>query len=240
MATDQSEAEAQTALGLARLNSQLEVDLENGLSFDESLAKWRVGEKIRVHRKQLFEVALPWWLYVRNPYWVARFEVRRTRSRRASASTSITELDALDGLLARAEFIRALPSTALGDLREKIRSKTLTQWHAVSLLNSYGCNITAEGALVPARVGKPGLVTGGSLAALLAAMFVLVAASAIEELASSCTRSCILIGASQAMILIAGAFLTTRSLTWGRAHKARQFAKIFAYEHCAPVRCSPG
>ena len=229
MVTDQSKAEAQTALGLARLNSQLQVDQENGLSLDESLAKRKVGE-IQARRKELFGIALPWWLYVRNPYWVVRFEVQRIRSRRASTSMGTTELDALDGLLARAEFIRPLPSPTLEDLREKIRSKALTRWHAVSLLNSYGCSTTAGGAVVPASVGKTGLITGGSMAALLAAMFVLVAASAIKELTSLCTRPCILIGASEAMVLIAGAFLTTKSLTWGRAHKARQLVEIFAYE----------
>ena len=230
MANDQSTAEAQTVLSLARLHSQFEVDQENGLSRDESLAKWKVGEKIRAHRKQLFEVALPWWLYVRNPYWVVRFEVQRTRSRRASTSTGTTELDALDMLLARAEFVRALPSPTLEDVRDKIRSKTVTQWHAVSLLNSYGCNTAADVAMVPAPIGKTRLIGGGLLASLFAAMFFLITVSAVEELISSCARPCVLIGASEAMVLIVGAFLITRSLTWGRAQKARQFVEMFAYE----------
>lgn len=230
MVTDQSKAEAQTALGLARLHSQLEVDRENGLSLDESLAKWKPYQKIEARRKELFEIALPWWLCVRNPYWVVRFELERAKSRRASTSTSTNELDALDRLLGRAEFIRDLPQSTREDLREKIRSKTLTRWHTISMLNSYGCSATADGAVAPARVGKTGLISGGLLAALLAAMFVMVAASAIQELANPCARPCVLIGTSQLLVMIAGALLTTRSLTWGRAQKARQLVQIFAYE----------
>lgn len=217
-------------LGLARLHAQFEIDRENGLSRDESLAKRKAVQRIEALRKELIGITLPWWLYMRNPYWVGRFEVQRIRLRRASTSMGTTDLDALDGLLARAEFIRPLPSPTLEDLRERIRSKALTRWRAISILNSYGCRATADGAVTPACVGKTGLITGGSLAALLAAMFVMVAASAIQELANLCARPCVLIGVSEVMVLIAGALLTTRSLTWGRAHKARQLVEMFAYE----------
>ena len=79
MRIESSKAEAKTAIALAALNSQLEDDDRNELSLAESLAKrerWREECLLR-RREQLIAISFPWWIYLRNPFWLLRFEVRR-------------------------------------------------------------------------------------------------------------------------------------------------------------------
>ncbi len=211
---------------LTRLNTLLEMSEKRGDSKVDAFAEWsRVqGNLIAARYQQILEAQLPWWCYLRNPLWATVFSIARRRFQVRPIDDQTRHVEKLDFMLGRAQFAHPLSREARDSIRRCVTMGVVSPWTALSLGRSFGCYIPKDGGLAPSPPAKVGLLVGSAACCVLIVGFIAVACALAVEADKPCVRQCVIVGASQLMVVLAYLAAATWSMSWGRNRAARLLA----------------
>lgn len=219
--------EAFLLIEIRRTMELLEASSEQGLSFEDAKKIWLKQQmnSLKIRYAYLVSATLPWWSCFRTPIWTLIFFIKRRQLRR-DQEASPEKFDKLDVILGRAEFSYHLSAAARNYMRQQVDSGAISRWTALSLVRSFGCNITKDGGIAPNPVGKFGMFFGSTSSLVLIAAFILFATALGSELSKPCVRKCVVAGASQLMLMTGYFAALSLSLSWGRQRAAKMLPWI--------------
>lgn len=219
-------AESKQATGfwitVASLSSHLEQGAKSQTSLEIAMEHWYQWQAENLSRQynHVLKASLAWWLFFRNPVRCFIFHTRRRKVLQKPGFGSSTELDELEVLLGRAEFMYPLSSDTRKRLRQKIEKGEISRWRAFSLLRSSGCRITDEGLLLPSPVGRGWLAAGTVSSVIFGVAILFFITGLANELGAPC-RPCVLLFGSQVLLLATFLLIASLSLSWGKEKNAR-------------------
>jgi hypothetical protein len=219
--------EAFLLIEVRRTIELLEDSSQQGLTYEDAKDIWLKQQKnsLKSRYAYLFGVKLPWWSCFRTPIWTLVFFIKQRQLRR-DHEAGHEKYEKLDAILGRAEFSIYLSVAARNYMRQQVDSGAISRWTALSLIRSFGCKIAKDGGIAPNPVGKVGMAFGTASSLVLIAGFILFAAALGSELSKPCVRQCVVVGASQLMLMTGYFAALSLSLSWGRQRAARMLPWI--------------
>lgn len=217
------------SLEVRRLIESMDASLKSGHGFVDSKKVWLASQlrSLNHRRRHLVSARLPWWSYIRNTFWVLGFLIKR-KSFTANIDPNPEEFEKMDLMLGRAEFSARLSPAARNYLRQKIDNGELSRWTALSIIRSFGCEISKDGEISPKLVGKFALTIGLACSLALTIVFSTFAYVLGSELREPCVRGCIAAAAGQVAFLTGFLAAWSLALSLGRQRAATLLLKILA------------
>jgi hypothetical protein len=219
--------EALLSIEVRRTIALLEAKSEEGLPYEEAKNIWLTQQtkSLKSRYAYLFRATLPWWSVFRTPIGTLNFFIERRRLRR-DQNASPERFEELDAILGRAEFSFYLSVAARNYMRQQVDSGAISRWEALSLIRSFGCKITRDGGISPNPIGKLGMFFGLAISLVLITLYLVFAAALGSELGKPCVRQCVVVGASQLMLVTGYFAALLLSLSWWRQRAARKVPSI--------------